>query len=177
MTLFEKYSYRQKNFALLIIAVLLFAAAYKRSFKTTLDTLSYLSELDVKLATANHSQNETKQVQREINHINRLLGKEDVTIEQVQQGFLNFFASHSSGLIVHQMEEVYTFQHPDFIINTYRIDIKGDFISTLKFIYQFEKNFDDARLIHTQFELIQNSDNNRKELITTLLIQNYEQKK
>jgi len=177
MTLFEKYSYRQKNFALLIIGVLLFAAAYKRSFKTTIDTLSYLSELDLKLVNAKHSQNETKEIQKEIHHINRLLGKEDVTIQQVQQGFLNFFAARSSGLIVHQMEEVYTFQHPDFIINTYRIDIKGDYLSTLKFIYQFEKNFEDARLIHTQFELIQNSESNRKELITTLLIQNYEQKK
>jgi hypothetical protein len=31
MTLFEKYSYKQKNLALLVLAVLLFAAAYKRS--------------------------------------------------------------------------------------------------------------------------------------------------
>jgi hypothetical protein len=176
MTLFEKYSYKQKNFALLILSVLLFAAAYKRSFKTTIETRAYIEELEQKQALALQSQQEIKRLQIEINQINRILGKEHISIEQVQQGFLNFFAAKSSACIVNQMEEVYTFQHPDFTINTYRIDLKGDFISILRFINQFERHFENARLIHTQFENSKNAESGKKELITTLLIQNYEQK-
>lgn len=175
MTLFEKYSYKQKNLALLVIGVLLFAVAYKRSFRTTIETRSYISELEIKKAEAGQSQFTIRNLQTEIATITKLLGKENVSIEQVQQGFLNFFARKSSGLAVQQIEEVYTFDHPDFSINTFRIDIKGDFIAQLKFIHQLEKDFEDARLIHTRFELKKDLVSGKNELITTLLLQNYVQ--
>lgn len=175
MTLFEKYSYKQKNLALLVIGVLLFAVAYKRSFRTTIETRAYINELEVKKSEAVLSQQTIKNLQTEISTVNKLLGKENVSIEKVQQGFLNFFARKSHNLAVQQIEEVYTFDHPDFSINTFRIDIKGDFISQLKFINALEKEFEDARLIHTHFELKKDLVTGKNELITTLLLQNYVQ--
>jgi hypothetical protein len=177
MNLFEKYSYKQKNFALLVIGVLLFAVAYKRSFSTTLETQAYLEELELKKITAKNSQHEISLLQREISNLNALMGKENVDIEKVQQGFLNFFAAQSTHLVVNEIEEVYTFEHPDFKINTFKIDLKGDFLSVLKFTYLFEKKFEEARLIHTRFEIVKNPETQKNELITTLLLQNYVQKK
>lgn len=175
MTLFEKYSYKQKNLALLVIGVLLFAAAYKRSFSTTIETRSYISELELKKAEAENSMLTIRTLQTQIASINKMLGKENVAIEQVQQDFLNFFAGHSSGLSVQQIEEVYTFDHPDFSINTFRIDIKGDYLSQLRFIHALEKSFDDARLIHTRFETQKDLVSGKSDLISTLLLQNYVQ--
>jgi hypothetical protein len=175
MTLFDKYSYKQKNLALLVVGVLLFAAAYKRSFSTTLETRSYISELELKKAEAVSSQSTIRNLQMEIAAVNKMLGRENVSIEQVQQGFLNFFARKSSGLSVQQIEEVYTFDHPDFSINTFRIDIKGDYISQLRFINSLEKEFDDARLIHTHFETKKDLVSGKSDLISTLLLQNYVQ--
>lgn len=175
MTLFEKYSYKQKNLALLVIGVLLFAVAYKRSFRTTIETRAYIAELEIKKAEAEQSQHTIRSLQSEISIVTKLLGKENVSIEKVQQGFLNFFARKSRGLAVQQIEEVYTFDHPDFSINTFRIDIKGDFIGQLKFINELEKHFEDARLIHTHFELKKDLVTGKNELINTLLLQNYVQ--
>lgn len=175
MTLFDKYSYKQKNLALLVLAVLLFAVAYKRSFRTTIETRAFIEELQLKKAAAESSQTAIQQLQLEIATVNRLLGRENVSIERVQQGFLNFFALKSHGLSVQQIEEVYTFDHPDFSINTFRIDIKGDYLSQLQFIHALEKDFDDARLIHTHFETKKDLVSGKSDLISTLLLQNYVQ--
>jgi hypothetical protein len=175
MTLFEKYSYKQKNLALLVIGVLLFAVAYKRSFSTTIETTAYIAELKEKKQQAESSQSEIANLQLEISTVNRLLGRENVSIERVQQGFLNFFALKSRSLSVQQIEEVYTFDHPDFSINTFRIDIKGDYLSQLRFMHALEKEFDDARLIHTHFETKKDLVSGKSDLISTLLLQNYVQ--
>jgi hypothetical protein len=173
MTLFDKYSYKQKNLALLVIGVLLAAVAYKRSFSTTLETRAYISELELRQQQAVSSQQSIRQLQLEIATVNRLLGKENVSIEQVQQGFLNFFARTGSDLSVRQIEEVYTFDHPDFSINTFRIDLQGDYLAQLRFINSLEKNFDEARLIYTHFETQKDLASGKKHLVSTLLLQNY----
>ena len=175
MTFFDQYSYKQKNLALLILGVLLTAVAYKRSFKTTIETRDYISELRMKQQDAVSSQQAIRLLQVEIAGVNKLLGKENISIERVQQGFLNFFARNSSGLSVQQIEEVYTFDHPDFSINTFRIDLQGDFISQLHFIHRLEREFDEARLIHTRFEARKDLVSGKKHLISTLLLQNYVQ--
>jgi hypothetical protein len=175
MTLFEKYSYKKKNLALLVVGVLLFAAAYKRSFKTTIETRTYISELEVKKMEAEASQSRIRLLQSQMASLNRLLGRENVSIERVQQGFLNFFALKSHNLSVQQIEEVYTFDHPDFSINTFRIDMKGDYLSQVRFIHSLEKEFDDARLIHTRFETKKDLVSGKSDLIATILLQNYVQ--
>lgn len=176
MTLFEKYSYKQKNLALLIIAVLLFAVSYKRAFSKTIETNSYISELELKKQEALNSQEEIRLLQKQVAQLNKLLGKENVSVEEVQQGFLNFLARKSPKISVKQIDEVYSFEHPDFKINTFKIELKGDFISILKFIYELEQSFDDARLIHFQMSSEKDAVTNKTDLTTTLLIQNYVQK-
>lgn len=176
MTLFEKYSYKQKNFALLVIAVLLFAVSYKRAFSKTIETNTYINELEIRKQEALNSQKEIRQLQKNVAQLNKLLGKENVSVEQVQQGFLNFLARKSSKLQVKQIDEVYGFEHPDFKINTFKIELQGDFISVLKFINELEKSFDDARLIHFEMNSEKDLVTNKTDLTTTLLIQNYVQK-
>lgn len=176
MTLFEKYSYKQKNLALLIIAVLLFAVSYKRAFSKTIETNSYIGELEIKKQEAFNSQKEIHLLQKQVAQLNKLLGKENVSVEQVQQGFLNFLALKSPGISVKQIDEVYGFEHPDFKINTFKIELKGGFIAVLKFINQLELYFDDARLIHFQMSSEKDPVTQKTDLTTTLLIQNYVQK-
>lgn len=175
MNLFEKYTYQQKNIALLLVSILLFAVSYKRSFSKTLETHRYINELDLKIEEGKESELKVKALQKEMDLLNNLLGKENVSIEEIQQGFLNFFNKFKNDLNVNKIDEVMIFEHPDFKINTFKIDLKGGFLSALKFIYQFEKLFNNARLIHTHFEVI-NKENNQNELITTIILQNYAQK-
>lgn len=173
MTFFDKYSYKQKNYGLLVVIVLLLAVTYKKSISVTLETKKYEHELNEQLKLAESASSQIRVKQTKIAHLNRVLGKENSTVEKVQQGFLNFFAKQSNGLFVFKIDEVIKFQHPDFTINTHQIVLKGDYTNTLKFIYKLEKDFDLARLTNVSFEYKKVDSEQPEALYTTLLIQNY----
>jgi hypothetical protein len=174
MTFFDQYSYKQKNYALLILAVLLIAVSYKRSFKVTLETIDAKQELEQKIEKAHFAVRDIRHTQREIAFLNRLLGEDNVTIEKVQQSFLVFLEKNSNDIIVYQVDEVLKFKHPDFSINTHRVILKGKFIPTLQFLYQLEKEFDLAKLVSLNFEYKKFNSEEKEQLYTTLLLQNYE---
>lgn len=173
MTFFDKYSYKQKNYALLVIIVLLLAVTYKKAISVTLETKNYEHELDEQLNLAESASSQIRMKQTTIAQLNRVLGKENSSVEKVQQGFLNFFAQKSSGLQVYKIDEVIKFQHPDFSINTHQVTLKGEYTNTLKFIYMLEKEFDLARLTNVTFEYKKVNSDEPEALYTTLLIQNY----
>lgn len=173
MEFFDKYSYKQKNYALAILTVLIAAVVYKHKFSVAIETKAFQSELEEKIEQAKTADMDIRSRQLEIAQLNRLLGEEDNTVEKVQQGFLNFFAKNAHGLAVHEVSEVLNFQHPDFAINTHRIVIKGDYLKTLRFIYELEKRFTLAKVLNCTFEYKKYSSDDEKSLYTTLLIQNY----
>lgn len=173
MTFFDGYSYKVKNRAMLVVAVLLIAVAYKRAFSVTLETRSYRQELEQKLERAEYANQDIRKEQLEIAQLNQYLGQENNSVEKVQQGFLNFFALKAKNILVHQIDEVLNYKHPDFEINTHSIVLKGDFVSTLVFIYAMEKDFPLAKLLNLHFEYKRTSNEQDEALYTTLLIQNY----
>lgn len=173
MTFFDKYSFKQKNYALLIFSVLLIATAYKRAFSISIETSAYQEALEEKLERAKSADVEIRMIQQEIVGLNRFLGEENSSIEKVQQNFLNFFAKKAKGVTVYQIDEVLNFKHPDFEINTQRIVLKGEYTHILTFLYAFEKEFKLAKIVSVQFELKRFPTEEFKALYATLFIQNY----
>lgn len=173
MTFFDGYSFKVKNRVMILIAVLLIAVAYKRAFSVTFATRDYRTELEQKLERAGHANQDIRIKQTEIAQLNRYLGEENNTVEHVQQGFLNFFAKHAQGVWVYRIDEVLNFKHPDFEINTHSIILKGDFISTLRFLYAMERDFKLAKVLNVSFEYQRIDRDSGEALYTTLLIQNY----
>lgn len=173
MTFFDKYSYKQKNFALIVVTILLIAAAYKRVFRTTIETVGYSKELHDKIAQSHNADLKIRNQYKEIALLNKIIGKENVSIERAQQGFLNFFAEHAKGLTVYSIDEVLVYQHPDYKINTHRIVLKGGYINTLEFIYCLEKEFSLGKVLNLSFEYRKASIEDQKDLYTTILLQNY----
>jgi hypothetical protein len=173
MTLFEKYSYKQKKLALLIITVLLGAVAYKRAFKVTLDLKDLKQELTVRSQEAATSTERLAKKQIDLKNINTVIGKENTPNDVVQQQFLLFIENTDSKLIVESIEEVYRYDHPDFIINTNVITIKGGYIPLVKFIYALEKKFNYARLVSSHIYIKKNKKLKIDELYATLTLQNF----
>ena len=173
MSLFQKYTYRQKKLSLVVVFVLLAAVSYKRSFSVTLEQLALNNELQVKRAEAETSIDRLKTKQNELKLINQIVGQENVPNEKVQQKFLSFFDKNNNNLTVELMEEVYTFDHPDYTINTNLITIKGDYVNTVKFIYKLEKQFSFARIVSANLELKTNRFLQKSELHSTILLQNF----
>lgn len=173
MTFFDKYSFKQKNYAVALLTVLLIAVAYKKSFSGSLETIKYRTELDAKVEKASHADQDIKFKQIEIMKLDRFIGKENSTVEKVQQGFLNFFAEKAEHLHVHHIDEVLNFKHPDYQINTHSIILKGDYLNTLNFIYALETNFPLGKILNITFEYKRPSSEDEEALYTTLLMQNY----
>ncbi len=173
MTFFDTYTYKQKNYALLVLIVLLAAAVYKRSISVVIEVRNYEQELDDKIQIADKALFEIGIKKTEIALLDKMIGKENLAVEKVQQGFLNFFAHYSKNISVYKIEEVLKFQHPDFTINTHQIVIKGGYLAVLDFIYRLEKDFEFARLINTSFEYKKMSSEEPESLYTTLILQNY----
>jgi hypothetical protein len=174
MTFFDKYSFKQKKYAALILGILLFAASYKRAFSTTIETRKAKQELIQKINDAKFAVSGIKQANKNLKELNKLIGKENVTIEKVQQGFLTFFTRKSKGLSIFQIDEVLRFKHPDFSILTHRIEIKGNFLDALSFIYTLEKEFDLAKLINVDFLYKKLNSEEQASMYTIILLQNYE---
>ncbi len=173
MTFFDKYSFKQKNYALLILTVLILFVAYKRVFSTTIETLNYRDELEQKIEFASKSDKEIREQQLRLSVLNKYIGEENNSVEKVQQGFLNFFAERSNGLKVIQIDEVLNYKHPDFEINTHRIVLEGDYSNAIRFIYELEREYNLAKLLNVNFTYSKNDSNSSAKLYTTLLIQNY----
>lgn len=173
MTFFEKYSFKQKNYALALFSILLIAVSYKKAFNVSIETRIVRDELRLKLEKAATANSEIKIKQIELAQLNRYLGEENNTVEKVQQGFLNFFARNAEGLAVYEIQGVLNYKHPDFEINTHRIILKGGFLESLSFIYKLEKNFSLGKILNVKYEHKRYSYEDTKNLYTILLIQNY----
>ena len=146
MEFFENYSYRQKNYALAIICVLLIAVAYKRAFSVSIATNDLKHELKEKLVEAKSANNDIRVKQLQIAKLNRFIGEEGNTVEKVQQAFLNFFAKNARNIAVYEISEVLNYRHPDFTINTHRIVLKGG--------YKLKLSTNSYQVLHTiSFEL------------------------
>lgn len=176
MTFFDKYSFKQKNYALIVISVLLIAVTYKRAISLTIEKSEYADDLTSKLLKAETAFDALRNRQIVLSNLNRHLGEENNSVEQVQQDFLNFFARNSKGLKVVQIDDVLNYKHPDFEINTHKIVLQGRYLSSVQFVYQLEQFFNAAKILNVSYELAiskDQEDQETQELKTTLLIQNF----
>lgn len=173
MTFFEGYTYRQKNNVLVLLVILLAAVAYKHSYLTTSELIEERDRLDFEKEKARYADESIQIKQKELFLLNNFIGKQNLSVEEVQQDFLNFFDSCATNLIVYEIDKVRTYAHPDFQINTHKIVIKGDFIESLKFVHKLESDFRSGVVYNADFEIQKRAIDAKRVLFTTLLIQNY----
>jgi len=172
--MFENLTYKQKFLALLAIAVLLGLAAYKRSFKLTIDAYNEYHELSEQLYEIKSSSSTVQELDTEIRFLDNLLGKENMESVLVQQEILNFVTNKSTGVNVFDVAEVHEASDNKFIIHTNQLIIEGSFEELLKIIYEFEKKFPYSRVVNTSFFKKKDFKTRRIKLYAKIIFQNYE---
>lgn len=174
--MFENYSYKQKFYALIILFFMLSITAYKRSFHTLFEVISEYKMLSKKADDINKKSKNTGTLTNDIAYLDKIIGKEGVTKEMVQQGIVSFASTNSNNISISDLKPIHDFPEDDYHIITNQLDVTGNANQLLELAYNFEKKFDFSRMVSQNFYTTKK--NNKSEVLhLKMIFQNYENNK
>lgn len=175
--MFDKLTYRQKNYGLLALFVIMLMVSYKRSFVLTLNALDELKNQELQAQSAETAQQSIEMLQVSINQLNQNIGRSDIEPDKVNQEILSTISNFSRRNEVHlqKLEATHTFQTVDFTIFSNLISVEGSFNGILSLIYYLENNFQYARLTNVNLYTVNELTTKKTKLYAKLLFQHYRQ--
>ncbi|MFH6990407.1 hypothetical protein ACHRVW_21940 [Flavobacterium collinsii] len=174
--MFEKYSYKKKFTVLVIVFFMLLITAYKRSFHTLFQVINEYKALSIKTNDINKKANNTDKLTKEINYLDRVIGKEGITKEMVQQGIITFASTENPTVSIHDLQPTHVYADENYQIISNQLDVTGTCNQLLTLGYDFEKKFDYSRIVSLNFYTTKKS-NTSEVLHLKMIFQNYENNK
>ncbi len=174
--MFDQYSYKKKFLALGIIFIMLGITAYKRSFKTLFDVIGEYKSLSSKVETLKNKSQNKAFLNKEVAYLDRILGKEGITKEFVQQQIISFASQNSSKVSINDLRPIHVFVDQNNTIITNQLDITGNVNQLINLGYDFEKKFEYSRIVSMNFYTTK-KDNKSEVLHLKMIFQNYENNK
>ena len=173
--MFDRFTYRQRNYGLLIMFVLLAMVSYKRSFLLTLNLKDVVRKQEIQKLDVKNTKKTIELLRFEIAQINKNLGKTGERSDRVQQALLQEISSFpkSYGLTIESINTTHLFTSVDYKILTNEVLIEGNFRGILNAIYKLEKEFDYARIINTDIYKTKARGDKKSKLYAKLLFQHY----
>lgn len=173
--MFDKLTYKQKNYGLLLIFILLAMVSYKRSF---ILSISVMKEIKQQKSQMLDTKNTTKKIELlalEIKQINHNLGKTDQSSDKVQQALLHAISSfpRSYGLTIETINNTHLFSSVDYKILTNEVLIEGNFVGLTRAIHKLEKEFEYARIINTDIFKTKEYGEKKSKIYAKILFQHY----
>lgn len=170
--MFEKYTFKKKFQALLLVFVMLSVAAYKRSFRSCLEVYSaYRSEAE-KAASANDNRVQVASISADLALMDQLIGKNSDEKERIQQEIVRFI-TQSGRAGIFDLQPIHQFTDAKYRIYTFQVDVTGNYEDLLRLAYDFEKQFVFSKLVGTNFYTLKKN-NNQEVLHLKMTFQNYE---
>lgn len=170
--MFEKYSYKQKCMALLLVFLMLSVAAYRRSFSPLVQAISEHRALRQKTESINGKSKDLKSLEREIAWLDKEIGKGGVTKQMVQQGIVGFATKHP-GISINDLDPIHVFSDGSYNIITNQLDLTGKVNELMHLGYDFEKKFTLSRPVSMNFYTAKK--NNQPAILhLKIIFQNYE---
>lgn len=171
--MFEKYSYKQKCMALVLVFLMLSVAAYRRSFSPLIQAISEHRALKEKTESINGKSKNLKSLEREIAWLDKEIGKGGVTKQMVQQGIVGFATEKHPGVSINDLDPIHAFADGSYNIITNQLDVTGKVNDLLKLGYDFEKDFTLSRPV--SMNLYTAKKNNQPAILhLKIIFQNYE---
>jgi hypothetical protein len=173
--MFEKYTYKQKCQALIVVFFMLCATTYKRSFSALIQVISEYKASSEKALDFKKKTSNTASLMKEIEYLNKTLGKEGNTKEKVQQEIISFISQYPE-VSINDMQPLHIYENTDYKIITNQLDATGNSNSLLAMSYELEKKFDFSRIVGLKFYTTKK--NNKSEALhLKIIFQNYENTK
>lgn len=174
--MFDNFTYKQKIIGLVLVSVILFMAARKRSYKIAINTYKQVKEVEEKLKYIKNSNTSIQELKNEISYYDLMIGAEYKSPEDIQQGILGFSNSFKDIQVI-GIEEIHKAPSNDFNIITNRLIVEGYYNELLHLIYAFEKEFSDASIINVKFTKHKEYNRKSNKIKTVITFQNYEKDK
>lgn len=175
--MFDKLTYKQKNYGLLVLFVLMLMVSYKRSFVLTLNALDELDAQEMQLMSAQSAEESVALFEMSIAQLNHAIGRADLEPDKVNQEILSTISNYSlhHQVKLEKLEATHLFQTVDFSIYSNLILVEGNFNSILSLIYYMENEFEYARLTSVHVFSEQDIQTKKTKLYAKLLFQHYRQ--
>jgi hypothetical protein len=170
--MFEQFSYKQKNLALVLLFVLLSITAYKRSFSNLIAAYNENKELTTLAEEINKKSKNLDKLSKEIALYDNYLGNQNVPVDIVQQEIVNFSTTHS-GISINDLQSIHTFEGENYKAYSIQLDVIGNLNDLLKLAYDFETQFNSSRVVSTKFYKTKKN-NTVEQLHLKIVFQNYE---
>ncbi|OMQ11324.1 hypothetical protein [[Flexibacter] sp. ATCC 35103] len=174
--MFENYSYKQKFYALIGIFFILSLTAYKRSFYPLFDVVKEYQTLSKRAENINKKTQNTNSLAKDIAYLDKIIGKEGVAKEIVQQGIISFASKNSPEVSINNLKAIHDFPEDNYHIITNQLDVTGNSNQLLNLAYSFEQKFNLSQIVSMNFYITKN--NNKSETLhLKMIFQNYENNK
>lgn len=171
--MFEQLSYKLKFKLLIAVSVMLSIAAYRRSFSSLIDVINENRSLKSKLELMNRNSKSIDQLNSEIAKLDKMIGKDGVSKEKVQQGIVGYISENCGEVSINDMKPTHEFIDNNYKIYTYEIDLVGNFNQLIRCMYLLEKKFDYSKIVSSNFYATK-KDNKNNVLHLKIIFQNYE---
>ena len=176
--MFDRFTYKQKNYGLLVLIVLMVIVCYKRSFSVTLAVSTDIESQETQKLAATHVQSDIETLRVQVAQLNKNIGKSDLAADKVQQEILRTITDYSkkNEVMLDRLEATHNFETVDFNIYSNLVAVKGNFDGILSLVYYMENEFDYARLTNITVYKEENLTTKKTALYANLLFQHYRQK-
>ncbi len=171
--MFKNLTYKQKLVGLGFLAVILFLTANKRSFSVTKNAYAQVQDLEKKIDYISTSNQGIDEMQNELAFYDKVIGKQGVRAEEVQQKILDYSTEQLQTNLV-SIEEIHVAESNNFTIITNQLLIEGDFNALLEAVYNFEKKFKYSKIVSISFDKIKEYQTRKDKLRVKIIFQNYE---
>ncbi|WP_159025829.1 hypothetical protein [Aquimarina sp. Aq78] len=171
--MFANLTYKQKLIGLIAIGILLFMAANKRSFKITRQAYDQVQELEDKLEYVNSSTTDVTQTQVELKFYDKIIGKQGIEPEEIQQQILDFTSSYDN-VYVFNLDEIHIAESNGFNVISNQLTLEGDFNALLEIVYAFEREFKFSNIVSISFTKEKEFQTRKNKLRVKIIFQNYE---
>lgn len=175
--MFDKYTFQQKNRALLIIFILLAVVFYKRSLILTFMAKDEIKQQEINLANINNLDSDLSVLSQTVNVLDKTIGKSNLKPDKIQQEILNSIANLSTKYQINleEIEETHEYKTVDFSILSNEVILEGRYNDLVSAIYDLELNFEYARLINVEFYKKKIVSTKKTKLYAKILFQHYHQ--
>ena len=170
--MFEKYTYKQKFIALIVVFFMLGYNAYKYSFSRLVDTYQVYSELYKDYNDFDNRSKTYTLMESQSKMYDRIIGRVDLPKEVVQQRLVGFSSKFPS-IKINYLDPVHTYKDSLFVVNTNQLDLVGGLNDLLEINYKFETAFKHSNIASMSFYKSKKA-SNKETLHLKIYFQNYE---